>query len=156
MLKLALVLAWTLLTAVAAQAGKQDAIDGCIDAVRAQVGGGGGEVLSADPTGESWYVHLKDQAGGEWDCYAGDDGALIQLTAVTPVDALGGPETKEARAACRRALRGEVGAGEIEVESADFSEANTLVMMRAPDGGSWRCLSSSRGEVAELMRAGGG
>ena len=47
-----------------ALAGKQDAVDGCIDGVRAQVGGGG-QVLAADKMGNDWYVHLEDASGGE-------------------------------------------------------------------------------------------
>ena len=139
-----------------ARAGEQDAVDGCIDSVRAKAGGGGGQVLSADKQGASWYVHLEDGSGGEWDCYAADNGKVEQLTSVTPVGAKGGPVTKEARQACRKALREKVGAGGIEVQSAEFSEANTLVMLTDKHGDEWRCLSSNRGEVAELTKTGGG
>ncbi|MDF2233992.1 hypothetical protein P2H44_15630 [Albimonas sp. CAU 1670] len=135
-----------------AHAGEQDAVDACIDGVRAQAGGAGGQVLGADKMGAQWYVHLEDASGGEWDCYAGDDGKLEQLTAVTPAAAGGGAEMKVQRQACRRALRKEVGRGGIKVTGAEFSEANSLITMTDDDGGEWRCLTSNDGKSVELTR----
>ena len=81
MIRIAIALAFAAGISGAAQAAEQDAVDACIDGVRAQAGGAGGQVLSADKMGAQWYVHLEDASGGEWDCYAGDDGKLEQLTA---------------------------------------------------------------------------
>ncbi len=152
MIRIAIALAFAAGIAGAAQAGEQDAVDACIDGVRAQAGGGGGQVLSADRMGADWYVHLEDAKGGEWDCYAGDDGKLEQLTAVTPAAAGGGPEMKVQRQACRQALRREVGRGGIEITGAEFSEANSLITMTDGDGATWRCLTSNDGKSVELSR----
>lgn len=89
-------------------AGEQDAIDGCIDRLRA-VGGpdgrAGGEVLSSDFSEAGTLVILRDAGGTVWRCLAYSDGTVGELRvsevaddgggamAGAPVDSSGEPTT---------------------------------------------------------------
>ena len=52
----------------------QDAIDACIDALRAQVGGGGGQILSTEYSEANSLVMLEDGGGASWRCLVSNDG----------------------------------------------------------------------------------
>ncbi len=53
----------------------QDAIDACIDNLRAQAGGGGGQVLSTEFSEANSLVMLQDAGGTVWRCLVSNDGA---------------------------------------------------------------------------------
>ncbi|SDB15342.1 hypothetical protein [Bauldia litoralis] len=72
-----------------ALAAEQDAIDGCIDKVRATGGpdaAGGGEVLSSEYSEAGTLVRLRDAGGTVWECIAYDDGAVGDLRVVEAAD----------------------------------------------------------------------
>jgi hypothetical protein len=52
----------------------QDAIDACIDALRAQAGGGGGMVLSTEFSEANSLVMLQDASGASWKCLVANSG----------------------------------------------------------------------------------
>ncbi len=56
-----------------------------------------------------------------------------------------------AETACRTAVNRNSGGkvGDIDVTSSEFSQANSVVMMKA-DGETWKCLVSSEGTVQDL------
>ncbi|MDF2233770.1 hypothetical protein P2H44_14510 [Albimonas sp. CAU 1670] len=123
-------------------------------------------------SGGAWDVELEDTVGMPWDCRARDDGTIEYLRRGVPGATGGGhgggkdkdknhgrdddggrwgEETRPARQACREAVRARSGRGGISIERVEFSQANTLVILRDDDEkGTWRCLSSNRGKVAEL------
>ena len=74
-------------------AGEQDAIDGCIDKLRA-VGGpdarAGGEVLSSEFSEAATLVKLRDAGGTVWRCLAYSDGTVGELTVSQAADDGGG------------------------------------------------------------------
>lgn len=76
-----------------AVAGKQDAIDGCIDRLRA-VGGpdakGGGKVLSSEYSEAGTLVMLRDAGGTVWRCLAYSDGTVGELAVSQAADDGGG------------------------------------------------------------------
>lgn len=53
----------------------QDAIDACIDALRAQEGGGGGTVQSTEFSEANSLVMLQDENGNTWRCLVSNDGS---------------------------------------------------------------------------------
>lgn len=80
----------------------QDAIDACIDAVRAEVSGGG-TVTYTEFSEANSMVLLKDNVGGEWRCIVSNDGRMASVeraaSSSSPADAAraatpdsGGPE----------------------------------------------------------------
>lgn len=169
LLTAALVLGTTALFGTA-QAGEQEAIDGCIDQLRS-VGGAdaqaGGQVLSSDLSEAATIVKLQDGGGTVWECRASSDGTIEDLKAVNAADdgegamagsqsheeSLGGEQTAAAREACRAAVQERAGHGGITIPSAEFSEANTLVMLKDGKGAHWKCLSSNDGSTVELTSA---
>lgn len=74
-------------------AGEQDAIDGCIDRLRA-VGGpdakAGGEVLSSEFSQAATLVMLRDAGGTVWRCLAYSDGTVGELSVTQAADDGGG------------------------------------------------------------------
>jgi hypothetical protein len=74
---------------VPAVAGEQDAIDGCIDRLRA-VGGpdgkAGGTVLSSEFSEAATLVMLRDAGGTVWRCLAYSDGTVAELSVSQPAD----------------------------------------------------------------------
>ena len=76
-----------------AVAGEQDAIDGCIDKLRA-VGGpdgkAGGKVLSSEFSEAATLVMLRDAGGTVWRCLAYSDGAVGELSVSQAADDGGG------------------------------------------------------------------
>ena len=74
-------------------AGEQDAIDGCIDRLRA-VGGpdaaGGGQVLSSEYSEAATLVMLRDSGGTVWRCLAYSDGTVAELDVSRGADDGGG------------------------------------------------------------------
>ena len=76
-----------------ALAGEQDAIDGCIDRLRA-VGGpdarGGGKVLSSEYSEAATLVMLRDAGGTVWRCLAYSDGTVGELAVSQAADDGGG------------------------------------------------------------------
>lgn len=74
-------------------AGEQDAIDGCIDRLRA-VGGpdarAGGEVLSSEFSEAATLVMLRDAGGTVWRCLAYSDGTVGELSVSEAADDGGG------------------------------------------------------------------
>lgn len=74
-------------------AGEQDAIDGCIDKLRA-VGGpdarAGGEVLSSEFSEAATLVMLRDAGGTVWRCLAYSDGTVGELSVSQAADDGGG------------------------------------------------------------------
>lgn len=81
----AIVLA-TLSFAAPAFAAEQDAIDGCIDAVRERVGLVGGEILNSSFSEAATEVYLMAADGTYWRCLAYSDGAVGELTEVSEAD----------------------------------------------------------------------
>ncbi len=89
--------ALTVLAAIAgttaASAGEQEAIDGCIDRLRA-VGGpdarAGGEVLSSEFSEAATLVMLRDAGGTVWRCRAYSDGTVGELSMAQAADDGGG------------------------------------------------------------------
>lgn len=61
-------------TTVQAADVSQDAIDACIDALRAEVGGGGGMVLSTEFSEANSLVMLQDGSGASWKCLVANSG----------------------------------------------------------------------------------
>ena len=76
-----------------AMAGEQEAIDGCIDKLRA-VGGpdgrAGGQVLSSEFSEAATLVMLRDAGGTVWRCLAYSDGTVGELTVSQAADDGGG------------------------------------------------------------------
>jgi hypothetical protein len=74
-------------------AGEQEAIDGCIDKLRA-VGGpdgrAGGQVLSSEFSEAATLVMLRDAGGTVWRCLAYSDGTVGELTVSQAADDGGG------------------------------------------------------------------
>ncbi|HSQ70667.1 MAG TPA: hypothetical protein VLM41_11335 [Steroidobacteraceae bacterium] len=74
-------------------AGEQEAIDGCIDQLRA-VGGpdgrAGGQVLSSEFSEAATLVMLRDAGGTVWRCLAYSDGTVGELTVRQAADDGGG------------------------------------------------------------------
>jgi len=74
-------------------AGEQEAIDGCIDKLRA-VGGpdgrAGGQVLSSEFSEAATLVMLRDSGGTVWRCLAYSDGTVGELTVSQAADDGGG------------------------------------------------------------------
>ena len=74
-------------------AGEQDAIDGCIDKLRA-VGGpdakAGGEVLSSEFSEAATLVMLRDAGGTVWRCLAYSDGTVGEISVSQGADDGGG------------------------------------------------------------------
>lgn len=74
-------------------AGEQDAIDGCIDRLRA-VGGpdarAGGEVLSSEYSEAGTLVMLRDGGGTVWRCLAYSDGTVGEISVSQAADDGGG------------------------------------------------------------------
>lgn len=74
-------------------AGEQDAIDGCIDKLRA-VGGpdgkAGGKVLSSEFSEAATLVMLRDAGGTVWRCLAYSDGTVGELSVSQAADDGGG------------------------------------------------------------------
>lgn len=81
----AMVLA-TLSLAAPALAAEQDAIDGCIDAVRERVGLIGGEILNSSFSEAATEVYLMAADRTYWRCLAYSDGAVGELTEVSEAD----------------------------------------------------------------------
>lgn len=81
------------LVVAAANAGEQDAIDGCIDQLR-KVGGpdaaGGGQVVSSEFSEAGTLVMLRDAGGTTWRCIGYSDGAVGELKVVDAADDGGG------------------------------------------------------------------
>jgi hypothetical protein len=73
----------------------QDAIDGCIDALRAQSSAGGGSVVSTEYSEANSLVMLRDASGTEWKCLVGNDGRdpYLERTGTASNDASGTPAT---------------------------------------------------------------
>lgn len=63
-------------------AGEQDAIDGCIDALRDILGGGGGQVLSSEFSEAATLVMLESSDGSTWRCLAYSDGTVGEILPV--------------------------------------------------------------------------
>ncbi|THV21622.1 hypothetical protein [Peteryoungia ipomoeae] len=63
----------------AAHAPEQSAIDGCIDRIRGEGGGKGGEVLRSDDHEAGHLIVLKDPGGTVWRCLAERDGKVRTL-----------------------------------------------------------------------------
>jgi hypothetical protein len=72
----------------AANAGEQEAIDGCIDKLRGVGGpdGQSGEVLSSDFSEAATIVMLKDRGGTVWRCHAYSDGSVDELSVAEAAD----------------------------------------------------------------------
>ena len=127
----------------------------CMEAVNNNYGGNvkNLDVISADGSQAGTEVILN--ADGEtWRCLSSNDGQVEDLS-VQEAAASSGPsssgETSAAESACMVAVNGNYGGNvkELNVISAEFSEAGTLVMLDA-DGEKWRCLSSNDGTVEDL------
>ena len=73
-------------------AGEQDAIDGCIDQLRAVGGpdGQSGEVLSSEFSEAATLVMLRDRGGTTWRCLAYSDGTVGELNVESAADDGGG------------------------------------------------------------------
>ncbi len=143
--------------------------------------GPGGRITRSHRSGGAWEMVIIDAAEAPWDCRASDDGYVEYLRKDPSgraghdrddrhdgkrdkdddrkdADRKGGAgderwgeETREARQACREAVRARSGRGGISIRRVEFSQANTLVVLDDEgEKGTWRCLSSSRGKVAEL------
>ncbi|MEQ8697471.1 MAG: hypothetical protein RLO48_04475 [Bauldia litoralis] len=72
-----------------ALAAEQDAIDGCIDKVRATGGpdaASGGEVLSSEYSEAGTLVRLRDAGGTVWECIGYNDGTVGDLRVVEAMD----------------------------------------------------------------------
>ena len=52
----------------------QDAVDACIDALRAQGGSGGGRIMSTEYSEANSLVMLEDAGGASWRCLVANDG----------------------------------------------------------------------------------
>jgi len=86
-------LALTIVTFTApAKAGEQDAIDGCIDRLRAVGGpdGGGCEVIRSEYSEAATEVILRDAGGTTWRCLAYSDGTVGDLAVMDAMDDGGG------------------------------------------------------------------
>ena len=72
----------------------QDAIDACIDTVRAQNGGQGGIVLSTEFSEANSLVTLQDASGTVWRCLVSNDGrtASAEMSDADPVHAHARPD----------------------------------------------------------------
>lgn len=73
------VLAWGIAVSANAADVSQDAIDACIDQLRAQSSGGGGTVLSTEFSEANSLVMLRDAGGGVWRCLVGNAGSSAYL-----------------------------------------------------------------------------
>lgn len=62
--------------------------------------------------------------------------------------------TPEAEAACVAAVNLNTADNSAVVLSSEFSEAGSLVMIRANDGATYRCLASNDGQVEDLAVSG--
>lgn len=76
----------------AAVAGEQEAIDGCINELRAVGGpdGQSGTVLSSEFSEAATLVMLEDAGGTVWRCLAYKDGTVGELTVASAADGGGG------------------------------------------------------------------
>ncbi len=76
---------------VSAQVG-QDAIDGCIDQIRAVGGpdGQSGKVLSKEFSQANSLVVFEDAGGTVWRCLVSNDGVVVELTVDSEADDAGG------------------------------------------------------------------
>ncbi|MBW6419689.1 hypothetical protein [Celeribacter sp. PS-C1] len=152
----------------------QDAIDACIDTLRAEVNGGG-TILSTEFSEANSLVMLEDANGGEWKCLVGNDGVDPYLEAVggmpveEPMDADDGAGAMDGAAvieteggsnvsqdaidACIDSLMSMEGSIGGTVMSTEFSEANSLVMLQDGNGNGWKCLVSNDGSNASVEAA---
>lgn len=166
------------LTAPPAAAGETEAKQACLYEFQRsgeQNTGAGGRIARAHRSDGAWDIVIMDQAETPWDCRAHDNGYVEYLRKDSSGgaghadggrdkdkggkdqdkgsggDERWGEETHAARQACREAVRERSGRGGISIRRVEYSEANTLVVLDDEgEKGSWRCLSSSRGKVAEL------
>lgn len=89
--------------------------------------------------------------------------AALSLTACVEEDTTRSEPTgmrgasSAAESACMSAVNRNYGGnvGNIDVTSSEFSQANSVVMMRA-GGETWKCLVSDSGQVQELTVVSGG
>lgn len=81
-----------LTTAAPVVAGEQDAIDGCIDRLRAVGGpdGRSGEVIRSEFSEAATEVILRDAGGTTWRCLAYSDGTVGELAVTDAMDDGGG------------------------------------------------------------------
>ncbi len=63
--------------------------------------------------------------------------------------------SQDAIDACIDRVRGQVGGGGGTVTYTEFSEANSMVMLKDGSGGEWRCIVSNDGRSASIERTGG-
>ena len=77
-----------MISPVALQAGEQDAIDGCIDRLRAVGGpdGSGGEVVRSTFSEAATEVILRDAGETTWRCLAYSDGTVAELEVMDAMD----------------------------------------------------------------------
>ncbi|MGR3781846.1 MAG: hypothetical protein ACU0DT_11375 [Albimonas sp.] len=178
-LALSAALAGLALAAPAAQASETAAQQACLYTFQRsgeQNTGPGGRVIRSHRSGGAWDIVILDQAEMPWECRARDDG-YVEYLRRDPTGRAGqvrddrdegrrdrddkdrggagderwGEETREARQACREAVRARSGRGGLSIRQVEVSQANTLVLLDDEgEKGTWRCLASNRGQVAEL------
>jgi hypothetical protein len=73
----------------------QDAIDGCIDTLRAQQGAIGGTVTSTEFSEANSLVMLQDGNGAQWRCLVSNDGSNATVEAVGGAPAEENPATAD-------------------------------------------------------------
>lgn len=161
----------------------QDAIDACIDELRA-VQEGGGTILSTEFSEANSLVMLEDASGGTWRCLVSNDGTNPTLEAqggasdaaddgAGAMDGAPAEDTATADDGAGAMDGAAMGGSEVSQEAIDacidslmalqggggtilsteFSEANSLVMMQDGAGATWRCLVSNDGTGATVEPA---
>ncbi|SFH98821.1 hypothetical protein [Albimonas pacifica] len=168
------------LAAPAAQAGETTAQQACLYQFQRSGEpntGPGGRIVRSHRAGGAWEITIIDAAEAPWECRADDQG-YVEYLRKDPAGRAGllreerreerqeerrreeraeagddrwGEDTREARQACRAAVRERSGRGGLSFRRIEPRKGETLVVID-DDGekGSWRCVVTNRGKVSEL------
>jgi len=120
-------------------------------------------MLAVGPNSAPWRCLVSNDGSVQEVMFTGDDSAGVDQSAAPADDgggAMAGSQASSdvsdaAQQACLKAVTDETKESNVSVMSAEFSEANSLVMVAVgPDSAPWRCLVSNDGAVQEVSFAG--
>ncbi len=132
-------------SAESAQVG-QDAIDGCIDQIRAVGGpdGQSGKVLSKEFSEANSLVMFEDAGGTVWRCLVSNDGVVAELTVANATDDAGG------------AMAGASGPGDKRINFEAGTSGAELTESLLPQGSRRYVLSANAGQTLYVRVAANG
>jgi len=104
-----------------------------------------------NPSSETESETSQDAETSTEDTSTADDGGAVIADAPTEAPAANVSEvTQDAIDKCIDALRAQAGSVSGTVQSTEFSEANSLVMLQDNDGNIWRCVVSNDASTASV------